>query len=190
MENVNVQRAPGDERGFDMDQTIRDRQETNGLERIVSGYEGGEEMQLGPYLGFIGVYGLALAAFLAAAQRRELPERMDFRDIVLLGVATHKLSRLVTQDWVTSPLRAPFTRYHGSSGAGEVKEAPRGKGVQKAMGDLLTCPWCTGAWVAAGFGYSLAFAPRLTRWIGGIFAIEAVSDFLQIAYGSAKKQLQ
>jgi hypothetical protein len=38
-------------------------------------------------------------------------------------------------------------------------------------------------------GYSLAFSPRVTRWIGGIFAIETVSDFLHIAYDRAKKEL-
>jgi hypothetical protein len=119
-----------------------------------------------------------------------LPERMDAKDILLLGIATHKLSRLITQDWVTSPLRAPFTRYQGSTGAGEVKDKSRGTGIQRALGDLLTCPWCTGAWVAAILGYSLAFSPRLTRWVGGIFAIETISDFLHIAYERAKKEIK
>ncbi len=173
-----------------MEQDVQEHQ-VNGLERTVQGYEGGEAMQLGPYLGFMGLYLVAMAGFLAAAERREeFPESMEFRDILLLGVATHKLSRLITQDWVTSPLRAPFSRYQGSSGAGEVKEKSRGTGLQKAVGDLLTCPWCTGAWVAAAFGFSLAFAPRLTRWVGGIFAIETVSDILHIAYTRAKKELQ
>src|SRR4051812_7980803 len=37
--------------------------------------------------------------------------KLDGRDILLLGVATHKLSRIITKDAVTSFLRAPFTRY-------------------------------------------------------------------------------
>jgi hypothetical protein len=47
-----------------------------------------------------------------------------------------------------------------------------------------------GAWVAALFGYGLAFSPRVTRWVGGIFAIETVSDVLHIGYQRAKKELK
>jgi hypothetical protein len=41
---------------------------------------------------------------------------------VLLGVATYKLSRLISSDRVTSPLRAPFVEYVEPAGASEVKE--------------------------------------------------------------------
>jgi Protein of unknown function (DUF1360) len=33
---------------------------------------------------------------------------------------------------------------------GEVPESSRGSGLQKAVGDLVTCPWCVGPWVALG----------------------------------------
>lgn len=39
---------------------------------------------------------------------------------------------LITKDWVTAPLRAAFTEYQGSSGAGEVTEKPRGKGTVRS----------------------------------------------------------
>ena len=40
--------------------------------------------------------------------------------IVTLG--KHKLARTVSRDAVTSPLRAPFTRYVGRGGPAEVHE--------------------------------------------------------------------
>ncbi len=46
-----------------------------------------------------------------------MPERIGPGDILLLGVATHKLGRLLAKDWVTSFLRAPFTTFKGG-GAG------------------------------------------------------------------------
>lgn len=69
---------------------------------------------------------------------RRLPERVATGDILLLGVATHKVARLFTKDWVTSPIRAPFVRYERSLSGGEVQETARGTGMRKALGDLFT----------------------------------------------------
>jgi hypothetical protein len=103
-------------------------------------------------------------------------------DIALLGVATHKLTRIVTKDWVTAPVRAPFVRYEGSAGGGEVKEKARGRGLGKAIGDLLTCPWCTGPWVAGALMAGLVSRPRPTRVVAAAFSAVAVSDFLHQVY--------
>jgi len=72
--------------------------------------------------------------------RGEFPKRFDPIDIVLLGFATHKISRVVAKDKVTSFLRAPFTRFQEDSGQGEVSEQPRGEGLRLAIGELLVCP--------------------------------------------------
>jgi hypothetical protein len=42
----------------------------------------------------------------ARNSKDELPEKINFADLLLLGVATHKLSRIIAKDRVTSPLRA------------------------------------------------------------------------------------
>jgi hypothetical protein len=38
------------------------------------------------------------------------------------------------------PDRVPFTAYQGTSGPAELDEEVRGEGVQKAVGELVTCP--------------------------------------------------
>jgi hypothetical protein len=142
-------------------------------------------------------YALVMAVFnalfggaLLAARRsgRELPERVGERDLLLIGVASHKLSRLVTKDKVTAPLRAPFTEYEEDGGPAEVEETSRGDGVRGAIGDLLTCPFCLGLWVVAAFSIGLLFVPRLTRFLAGVFSALAISDFLQIAYKAAENK--
>jgi Protein of unknown function (DUF1360) len=70
-------------------------------------------MPLGGYATLLGIWGTEVGAFLAAFHKR-LPKRMSWTDFVLLSVATHKLSRIVTKDWVTSLLRAPFVRYYNA----------------------------------------------------------------------------
>ncbi len=57
--------------------------------------------------------------------------RIQLGDLALLSVATHKISRLLAKDPVTSPLRAPFTRFEGTSGPAELKEDVRGVGARR-----------------------------------------------------------
>ena len=156
-------------------------------------YGGGEEMPLEGYVWLLGAFGVAAVSVVtaAAATGRRLPERVSAGEIALIGVATHKLTRIVTRDWVTAPLRAPFTQYEKSLGSGEVLETSRGEGVQRAMGDLLTCPFCTGPWIAGALFSGLVFSPRLTRLIAAMFTSVAISDWLHNAYGvlhEARKQ--
>ena len=156
---------------------------------VFAGYSD-EKMPLASYATLVGVYHAAFAGFLALAKgaNRPLPDRVSAGDLLLLGVATHKLSRIITKDWVTSPLRAPFTEYQGSAGAGEVNEKARGEGMRRALGDLLTCPWCMGPWVAAALAYGLVLKPRTTRLVGGIFAAVTLSDYLHHAYDALKEK--
>ena len=150
-----------------------------------------EERPLGPYLALGAVFAVSYGTLLLAAGRsNRLPERLKLGDLALLGVATHKLSRLLAKDKVTSFLRAPFTEYQEPSGHGEVEERPRGHGWRLALGELLVCPYCLGMWVAGGFTAGLLFAPRGTRVVASAFTVLAVSDFLQLAYKAVEDRSQ
>lgn len=155
----------------------------------VAGYaEPGQRPPLLPYLGFMGVFGTLVGTALAAAKRhgRELPQRVAPSEVLLVGVASHKLSRLLAKDKVTSPLRAPFTELEGRGGPAELEESSRGTGLRKAIGELLICPFCLGLWVVAAFSIGLLFAPRVTRFVASLFAAVTVSDFFQIAFKAAE----
>jgi hypothetical protein len=149
-----------------------------------------ERPPLVSYAVTIGVFNAAFAFALLVAKRqgRELPERVAAPDLLTIGVASHKLSRLIGKDKVTSPLRAPFTEFEGSGGPSEYSESARGTGARRAIGELLVCPYCLGLWVVAGFAIGLLFAPRLTRFLGAIFSALAISDFLQVAYKAAEEK--
>jgi hypothetical protein len=155
----------------------------DGEKDIFEGY-GGEQETLPPYAALAGVFNLILAVFFLAVKRsgRPLPERIGIRDIALLGVATHKLSMLVAQDAVTSPLRAPFTELEEKRSPKSMDEKPRGTGLRRSIGELLTCKFCVGQWVASFFTYGLVLAPAATRLVASIFAIVAVSDHLHQTY--------
>ena len=132
--------------------------------------------------------GLVAAGLLARKCSREpLPERIEPKDLALFALATQKLSRVITKDKVTSAFRAPFTEVEGKGGPGEVEERAKGRGLRRAIGELLTCPFCLGTWIASGFIYGHIFAPRVTRSLASIFAVSGLADFLQQLYIKAQE---
>jgi Protein of unknown function (DUF1360) len=166
--------------------SVRDR-----LAHLRRAYAPHEHRPLDGYLVTMGAFG-ALAASLAAAAKltnRPVPDRPAAADVVLVSIATHKLSRLLAKDSVTSPLRAPFTRYAEPGGSAEVNEEVRDQGssIRHSIGELVSCPFCLAVWVATGLTGGLVLAPRLTRLAATALTATAASDFLQMAYSIAKE---
>lgn len=159
------------------------------LTRVRSKYSRGEERPLGGYLRAMGAYtGLVgVAAAVGKARGASLPERFSWSDTVLVSVAVHKASRLLTKSSVAAALRAPFTRFEGSTGQGEVAESVPPSGDHRhAVGELLTCPFCSGVWLATAFTAGLVLAPRATRLAATTLTTVAGSDYLHLAYDAAK----
>lgn len=147
-------------------------------------YAGGENRPLSGYLALMGVYGTGVAGASAAARalHRPAPARIGAWDVVQLTVATHRLSRTISKDPVTSPLRAPFTRYAGLQAAGELHEEVRGHGLQHSAGELLACPMCLAQWVATALCAGLVLAPVPTRMVLAMMTAVGGADFLQHLY--------
>jgi hypothetical protein len=142
--------------------------------------------------GVITAAFFATAATAAATGRRagvRLPERIQGRDLAMIGVATYKLARLMAKDRVTTFVRAPFTEYQHPAGRGEVEERPRGTGLRRAVGELMVCPFCLDFWVASGFVAGIVAWPRQTRLVATVFDVLAVSDALQLADRAAQDRL-
>jgi len=159
------------------------------LDEPAAGYSA-EHRPLAGYALLSAAFGAGLAGATALTKSlgREPPERIGVGDVAMLGLATHKLSRLIAKDRVTSFIRAPFTRYQEASGQGEVEEAPRGQGIRLAIGELLVCPFCLAQWVSAGLAASYVLAPRATRLVGLAYTAETIADFLQLAYLASEKR--
>ncbi len=165
-----------------------------GLARVekerYSGDSGEEERPLGGYLAAMGLYVAAVGtlAGITRLTRRKIPDGLGVGDVLLSAAATHKLSRLITKDPVTSPLRAPFTVYAGQAGPAELEEQARGKGAQKTIGELITCPFCLDMWVATGLMAGFIYLPRTTRLAVDTLAVLAGADILQFGYSRLQNQ--
>ena|SRR3712207_5829451 len=160
--------------------------------READAYRAGEERPLGSYVATMATYGASVAALVGAGALagRRLPEGVSPWDVTLLGVATHKLSRTITKDTVTAPLRAPFTEFAGPQGQGELHEEVRGHGIRHTVGELLTCPFCLAQWVGTALTAGLVLAPRATRVVATTFTAVAISDALQNVYAYLQKKAE
>ena len=136
----------------------------------------------GGYAIIITIF-LTLFGAVAASLRRNpatLSQTPPARDIALLGIATFRMSRLVTADRVTSILRRPFVE----EGVGEeqlegVVQKPREEGgIVQAVGQLITCPWCISVWAAAFNVYLLTLFPRVGRLFLLIMSSSGISQLL------------
>jgi hypothetical protein len=132
------------------------------------------ERPLPEYATLTGAFGAVLGGFLVLTRKR-LPERLGFGDVARIGLASYKLGRLVAKDDVTSWVRAPVTR-------DEEATEPKPRGMERALGELVTCPYCVGLWIASGLSYALVIFPRQTRLVTTIFGAQAVADFLNAAF--------
>ncbi|PYK08605.1 MAG: hypothetical protein DME65_13725, partial [Verrucomicrobia bacterium] len=91
-----------------------------------------DEQLLAEFASLLAFYMTSVAVLTGmAVEKNCLPRRFSLLDLALLGIATHKLSRIVAKDRITGILRAPFVSYVRSAGAGEVEEEPRGRGIQR-----------------------------------------------------------
>ncbi len=161
---------------------------TDAIKEAFEGYAN-EDRLLGPHALQALTWASVVCGLLAYAARSDrLEDRVSAADVALLGITTHKISRIVTRTEVTNFLRAPFTKYEGPANLNEVNQQPKGKGLSRAMGELVACPLCIGTWIAGGLMCGLAFAPRFTRAIEATFAGVTISDLLHVLYARAIEQ--
>ena len=155
----------------------------------TSDYSPSEQRPLAAYAVLSSSFFASLAGAVAAAHRggRRF-ERPTASDIVIYGLATQKVSRLLAKDKVTSFLRAPFTRYQEPAGHGELEEAPRGEGLRYAVGELLVCPYCLAQWVIGAITVGSLYAPRTTKVVTAMWAAQAIADGAQLAYSAAEQR--
>jgi hypothetical protein len=124
---------------------------------------------------FLG--GLTAAAAAARALGRD-PRELTTLDLLTLSAATFKASRTISRDKVAAFVREPFVEGEGV----EPYAQPTGEGMQRALGELVTCTRCVGTWIAAGLGSAQILAPRFGRLLTWTLAAGAANDFLQTSF--------
>jgi hypothetical protein len=137
------------------------------------------EPDAGPaqYGAINAVYAALFAAVLVATRSRDADaERLGSAELLPLTAATFSISKIVAREKVGSWVREPFV----DDPMG--REQPRGRRFQRALGELVTCSRCVGAWTALGLvGLRLA-QPRTGRTVTTVFAAAGLNDFMQAGF--------
>jgi Protein of unknown function (DUF1360) len=129
-------------------------------------------------LALIGAFLGSMVTFSLASRCREGEVSGSPFDLVLLGLASYRIGRMLAYERVAAPLRASVTTTAPDpSGYGETVVA-RGKGARKAIGELLSCPICVSTWAAAGMVYGMQLAPAPTRVLAKTLGVAGVAELV------------
>jgi hypothetical protein len=131
----------------------------------------------GQYGTINAVYAALFAGVLVATRGRDADAaRIEGAELVPLTAATFAISKIVAREKVGSWMREPFV----DDPVG--RKRPRGGRFQRALGELVTCSRCVGAWSALGLvGLRLAH-PRTGRTVTTVFAAAGLNDFMQAGF--------
>lgn len=157
------------------------------VEQIEAGYDA-ERVPIFAYVGLMLTYAAVFAGLSYALRDVDPAARPRGLDLVLLMVGSYKLSRVITMSFIGTPLRAPFTKRGESLKGGEVQDVARGRGLQKAIGHLLTCPFCFNVWAATIFYFGYLYAPAFAVNAGYVLSFAAAGDVLHHGYRTLREK--
>jgi hypothetical protein len=125
------------------------------------------------YAALSALYGVLLGGVAYSARGREPIPRGE---LVPLSAATFALSKLLVHEKVETWLRRPFVEEHPDG------KRPRGRRLRYAVGELLNCTRCTGAWTALGLIALRTHSPAAGRTVSTVLAVSAGNDFLHSGF--------
>lgn len=128
------------------------------------------------YAKLNAVYGVLLTGVVLATRDHAREDPIGGRELVPIAAATFALSKVIAREKIGSWMREPFVEQDGE------ERRPRGSHLQRAVGELVTCTRCVGAWSAVGLvGLRLA-SPEAGRTVTNVLAASAANDWLQAGF--------
>jgi hypothetical protein len=125
------------------------------------------------YAALSALYGTLLGTTALVARRREPIPR---EEVPALAAATFALSKLIVHEKVEAWLREPFVEERTDG------RRPKGRRLRYAIGELLTCTRCTGAWTALALVGLRLYAPSTGRTVNTVLAASAGSDMFHASF--------
>lgn len=122
--------------------------------------------------------GLAGVAALAQRRLRDDGEVVGLKELPMFGVAAFALADVLAKQKIMTWLREPFVE----ESAEHRPVGPEGTGLQFALGELLTCTRCVGAWSALGLVGLRVAAPAAGRTVAGVLTAAGINHFLQASF--------
>lgn len=128
-------------------------------------------------------YGVLAGAVAIAASRQRDGDAVptDPSELLVYGLATAGLTRVLADEKVGSFVRAPFV-----DEPSEGERRPRGAGMRYAVGELLSCTRCLGSWSALALIGVRAAAPQPARVGATLLALSYTNGILQSSFAAVR----
>ena len=123
---------------------------------------------------------LAGAALIGRRRHAEPPTVLELGELAL---ATFSISKAVTREKIGAWIREPL-----------VQEEPvvdghdRAEQMRVALGELVTCSRCLGAWAALSLVGLRVASPGAGRVVTSVFATAGANDFLQAGFALLRER--
>jgi hypothetical protein len=130
------------------------------------------------YAALNAVFGALLAGVVVVARERTREgDPISTRDLAVTGAATFALSKVIARERIGSWVREPFVEEERDG-----TTHPRGRRLRHAVGELVTCTRCVGAWSALGLVGLRLTSPAAGRVVNDVLAVSAMNDWLQTGF--------
>jgi hypothetical protein len=128
------------------------------------------------YAALNAVFAALLAGVaVAARERTREADPITTRDLAVTGVATFALAKVIAKERIGAWVRDPFVDEDDG-------KQPRGRRLRHAIGELVTCTRCVGAWSALGLVALRLTSPATGRVVNDVLAVSAMNDWLQAGF--------
>lgn len=124
------------------------------------------------YAALSWLYGTLLGVTAVSARRRD---PVPVTELPVLTVAAFALSKLIVHEKVETWVRRPFVDETNG-------KRPKGRRLRYAVGELLNCTRCTGAWVSLALVGLRLHAPATGRTVAAVLASSGGNDFLHSSF--------
>jgi hypothetical protein len=119
---------------------------------------------------------MSLAAGVVVAGRgRAARYPIQNRELIPMAAATFAISKAVARERIGTWVREPFVDEDRG-------REPKGRGLRRAIGELVTCTRCVGTWSALGVVGLRVMHPDAGRVVSMMLASSAANDWLQAGF--------
>jgi hypothetical protein len=132
------------------------------------------------YAAINAVYAALLAAVVYSTRERAKRDPIRAGELLPMGAATFAVSKVIAREKIGTWVREPFVEDASHGGQ------PRGRRIQRALGELVTCSRCVGAWSALGVVGLRAASPQAGRLVTWVLATSAINDWTQLGFAWAR----
>jgi hypothetical protein len=133
-----------------------------------------------PFFLKFGHMTIRLEYFGLSERRMEMD--IHWMEFFLLILASFRVTRLIVFDQITEFFRKIFleeVEEQNKDGQTEIYIVPKSGKIRGFIGELISCYWCTGVWVAIFLTFLYYFFPAICEPVVLIFAIAGGASLLE-----------